>query len=222
EREEFDPKQVRAGDTQIEACQRGRADQSPGKALPASRRRRQPEEKEVRCGAGALRFRRAGVALTVIEGIRATTALGIGRAVGVDRSKFPHEQNFVSWLGLCPQHRGSVGNISQRRMRRGANRAARALRTAAPGGHPAKNARGAFARRSPARGGGAQAVGATARKRAERVYRWLRYGPEYVRQSAAADEAAEQRRLVKSLSKQAARLGDKLVPATMAPGVHPP
>jgi hypothetical protein len=130
-------------------------------------------------------------------------------------SKFPHEKNFVSWLGLCPQHRGSAGKIFKRRTRRGANRAARALRMAAQGCHHAKNALGAFYRRIQARAGGPKAIVATARKIVERVYRMLKYGQEYVRQSQQAYEEAYQHRLVKSLAAKAAHLGYKLVPETM-------
>jgi hypothetical protein len=54
-------------------------------------------------------------------------------------------------------------------------------------------------------------VVATARKLAERVYRLLKYGQEYVRQSTEAYEAAYQARLAKSLAKKAASLGYKLV-----------
>jgi hypothetical protein len=55
-------------------------------------------------------------------------------------------------------------------------------------------------------------VVAAARKIAERVYRLLKYGQEYVRQSEAAYEAAYQERLAKALAKKAASLGYKLVP----------
>jgi transposase len=169
----------------------------------------------VRFGARALLFKMAGVDLTVLEAINETTALVILSAIGTDLSKFPHEKNFVSWLGLCPQQRGSAGKIFKRRTRRGANRAARALRMAAQGCHHAKNALGAFYRRIQARSGGAKAIVATARKLAQRVYRLLRYGQEYVRQTEEAYEAAYQLRLVKSLTKKAASLGYKLVPQTM-------
>jgi hypothetical protein len=46
------------------------------------------------------------------------------------------------------------------------------------------------------------------------VYRLLRYGQEYVRQSEQAYEAAYQDRLAKALAKKAASLGYKLVPET--------
>lgn len=214
---EFYQKQLRECDSQIEACLRGMADKSQGKPLPPSVRKRKPEKNEVRFGARALLFRMAGVDLTVLEGISETTALVVLSEIGTDLSQFPHEKNFVSWLGLCPQHRGSAGKIFKRRTRRGANRAARALRMAAQGCHHAKNALGAFYRRIQARAGGPKAIVATARKIAERVYRLLKYGQDYVRQSQEAYEQAYQQRLVKSLAAKAAHLGYKLVPETMSP-----
>jgi transposase len=214
---EFYQKQLRECDGQIETCLRMMKDQSNGQPLPASLRKRKPEKNEPRFGARALLFRMSGVDMTQIEGISETTALVILSEIGTDLSKFPHEKNFVSWLGLCPQHRGSAGKIFKRRIRRGANRAARALRMAAQGCHHAKNALGAFYRRIQARAGGPKAIVATARKIADRVYRLLKYGQDYVRQSEQAYEAAYQQRLVKSLATKAASLGYKLVPETMTP-----
>jgi transposase len=212
---EFYQKQLRECETQIESCLRGMADKSQGAELPASeRKRRRPEKNEVRFGARSLLFQMAGVDLTVLEGISETTAMVILSEIGVDMSRFRCEKNFASWLGLCPQHRGSAGKIFKRRTRRGANRAARALRMAAQGCHHAKNAMGAFYRRIQARAGGAKAVTATARKIAERVYRLLKYGQEYVRQSEEAYEASYRLRLEKALAKKAASLGYKLVPET--------
>jgi hypothetical protein len=214
---EFYQKQLRECEAEIESCLRGMADKSQGAALPPpSRPRRKPEKNEVRFAARGLLFQMAGVDLTAVEGISETTALVILSEIGVDLSAFAHEKNFVSWLGLCPQHRGSGGKIYQRRTRRGANRAARALRMAAQGCHRAKNALGAFYRRIRARAGGAKAVTATARKIAERVYRLLKYGQEYVRQSEAAYESAYRLRLEKALAKKAASLGYKLVAETTA------
>jgi transposase len=213
---EFYQKQLRECDEQIETCLRMMKDESNGRPLPVSFRKRKPEKNEPRFGARALLFRMSGVDLTQIEGISETTALVILSEIGTDLSKFPHEKNFVSWLGLCPQHRGSAGKIFKRRTRRGANRAARALRMAAQCCHHAKNALGAFYRRIQARAGGPKAIVATARKIAERVYRLLKYGQEYVRQSQEAYEQAYQQRLVKSLAAKAAHLGYKLVPETMS------
>jgi hypothetical protein len=65
------------------------------------------------------------------------------------------------------------------------------------------------------RAGGAKAVVPTARKLTERVYRLLRYGQEYVRQSQEAYDAAYQARLTNAQAKRAAHLGYKLVPESM-------
>jgi transposase len=212
---EFYQRHLRECDQEIETCLRGFADKSGGAALPPKAAKQQkPRRHEPRFGVRALLFRMAGVDLTVIEGISETTALVILSEIGTDLSRFPSEKNFVSWLGLCPQHRGSAGKIFNRRVRRGANRAGRALRMAAQGCHHAKNALGAFYRRIQARCGGAKAVVATARKIAERVYRMLKYGQEYVRQAEQAYEDAYRLRTLKAMARKAESLGYKLVPVT--------
>jgi len=149
----------------------------------------------------------------VIEGIDAATALVLVGELGTDLSKFPTVKRFVSWLGLCPQHQGSAGKIKSRRVRRGSNRAARALRLAAQGCHRAHNALGAFYRRIAARAGGGKAVVATARKIAERVWRLLRHGAEYTRPGEAEYQAQYRRKLERHLAKRATELGYTLVPA---------
>jgi transposase len=211
---EFYQRQLRACDREIEACLRGFADKSGGAALPPRAKQQKPRRHEPTFGARALLFRMAGVDLTVVEGISEPTALVLLSEIGTDLGRFPSAKHFVSWLGLCPQHRGSAGKIFSRRVRRGANRAARALRMAAQGCHHAKNALGAFYRRIQARCGGAKAVVATARKIAERVYRLLRYGQEYVRQAEQAYEEAYRLRTLKALARKAESLGYQLVPAT--------
>jgi hypothetical protein len=145
----------------------------------------------------------AGVDLTVLEGVDESTDVG----------RFPTVKHFTSWLGLCPQHQGSAGKIRSRGTRRGANRVGRALRLAVRSCHHAKNALGAFYRRIQARAGAPKAIVATARKLAERVYRLLRYGEDYVRQDAEAYEAAYRARVVKGLARRAGELGYRLEPA---------
>jgi hypothetical protein len=211
---EFYQRQLRACDEEIATCLRGFADKSKDAPLPARPKKQAPRRHEPRFGARALLFRMAGVDLTVIEGISETTALVILSEIGTDLNRFPTEKNFVSWLGLCPQHRGSAGKIFNRRVRRGANRAARAMRMAAQGCHHAKNALGAFYRRIQARCGGAKAVVATARKIAERVYRLLKYGEQYVAQAEHAYEEAYRLRTLKAMARKAETLGYKLVPLT--------
>jgi transposase len=187
-------------------------DQSGGEVLPPKPRRRSRPNNEPQFDARARLFQMSGADLTVIEGIEAATALVVLAELGADMSKFPTEKHFVSWLGLCPQHQGSAGKIKSRRIRRGANRAARAFRLAAQGCHHAKNAMGAFYRRIQARCGGPKAVVATARKIAIRVYRLLKYGQAYVRQEMHHYETAYKIRLTKGLARRAEELGYKLVP----------
>lgn len=209
---EFYHRQLRDCDEKIEACLRAFADKSGGEVLSEKPRRQRGNA--VAFDARALLFRMAGVDLTVIEGISELTALTILSEIGTDLSRFPSAKNFVSWLGLCPNHRGSAGKIFSRRVRKGANRAARALRLAGQACHHAKNALGAFYRRIQARCGGPKAVVATARKIAERVYRLLKYGEEYVRQGEKAYEESYRIRTLKGMARKAETLGYKLVPMT--------
>jgi transposase len=207
---EFYHRQLRDCDAKIEACLRAFADKSGGEVLTPKPRRQRGNA--VTFDARTLLFNLAGVDLTVIEGISELTALTILSEIGTDLSRFPSEKNFVSWLGLCPNHRGSAGKIFNRRVRKGANRAARALRLAGQACHHAKNALGAFYRRVQARCGGPKAVVATARKIAERVYRLLKYGEEYVRQGEKAYEEAYRVRTLKGMARKAESLGYKLTP----------
>jgi transposase len=211
---EFYQQQLRECDQRLEAFLQTFADQSGGQQLPYKPRRNKRPANDPTFDVRNALYRMCGFDLTVLEGIDQNTALVVLSEIGRDMSKWPTEKHFVSWLGLCPQHRGSAGRIRSRRIRRGANRAARALRLAAQGCHHAKNALGAFYRRIQARVGSPKAVVATARKIAERVYRLLKYGAEYVRQGIEAYEAAYQNRVVKGLARKAAQLGYQLVPAT--------
>jgi len=86
---------------------------------------------------------------------------------------------------------------------------------AAQGCYGAKNALGAFYRRIQVRSGGSNAIVATARNLAERVYRLLKYGQEYVRQSEEGYNKAYHLRQLKAMAKKAASLGYKLMPETM-------
>jgi transposase len=210
---------LRDCDAKLEAHLATFADKSGGRKLPAKPRRCGRKQNEPTFGVRSALHRLSGHDLTVLEGVDDTTALVILSEIGTDMSKWPTEKHFTSWLGLCPQHQGSAGKIKSRRVRRGSNLAARAFRLAAQGCHHAKNALGAFYRRIQARCGGIKAVFATARKIAERVYRLLKYGAEYVRQGIEAYEAAYRERLVKGLTHRAKLLGYTLV---VLPEARPP
>jgi transposase len=209
---EFYRQQLQECDQRLESFLKTFADQSGGQRLAAKPRQTKRSANDPVFDVRNALYRMSGVDLTVLEGVDQNTALVVLSEIGRDMSKWGTEKHFVSWLGLCPQHKASAGKIRSRRVRRGANRAARALRLAAQGCHHAKNALGAFYRRIQARAGGGKAVVATARKIAERVYRLLKYGEEYVRQGIEAYEQAYQTRVFKGLARKAGELGYQLVP----------
>jgi transposase len=208
-------KLLAACDQKIEAYLKSLADKSGGVPLPVKSRHHGRQGNDPRFDARKLLYRLSGADLTVIEGIGENTALVILGEIGPEVSKFPSVKHFTSWLGLCPQHKGSAGKIKSRHVRRGGNRAGKAFRLAGQGCQNAKHALGAFYRRIRSRCGGPKAVLATARKIAERVYRLLRYGQEYERRDAAAYEASYRHKVLKGLTRRAAELGYKLEP-TMA------
>jgi transposase len=209
-------RRLRDCEAQIEACLRKFPVRSEGTELPANPRPRSRSKNAVHFDARELLFRITGVDVTVLEGIDQTTALVLLSELGFDLSKFPTERHFTSWLRLSPNHRGSANKIKSRRTGHASSRASRAFRLAAQGCHHAKNAMGAFYRRIAARASGAKAVVATARKIAERFYRLMTKGGDYVRQEMNFYEKTYQLRLTRGLAKRAADLGYRLVPVALA------
>jgi transposase len=162
-------------------------------------------------------FHALGVDLTQIEGIDVGTALVILAEVGNDLSRFPTEKHFASWLGVCPRQHESNKTKQKRRPRKGKNRVAQALRMAAQALGRGQSPLGLFYRRIKSRIGGKGAVTATAHKLACLVYRMLRYGTEYVKQSMAQYEEKVRRQVERSLRRKAAALGYQLVPQGASP-----
>jgi transposase len=149
----------------------------------------------------------AGVDLTAIEGIEETTALVVVSAIGTDRSRWPSEKHFGSWLGLAPHPKKSGGKVKSSATRPGVHRAAQALRLAAKNLQRSKSALGAFFRRIAARRGLAKAITATADKLARIVSALLKHGTAYVAQGLAAYETAYRERVVRQGKRKAAALG---------------
>src|SRR5262249_3508792 len=128
-------------------------------------------------------FRALGIDLTQIEGIDPGTALVILAEIGVDVSRFPTEKHFAAWLGVCPQQHESNRTKKKRGPRKGKNRVAMALGMAAEVLGRTQSALGMFYRRIKSRIGGKGAVTATAHKLACLVWRMLKHGTDYVKQS---------------------------------------
>jgi transposase len=169
-------------------------------------------------------FKALGVDLTEIEGIDVATALVILAELGVDVSRFPTEKHFASWLGVCPRQYESNKSKRKRSPRKGKNRIGIALRMAAQGLGKTKSPLALFYRRIKSRIGGKGAITATAHKLACLVYRMLKYGKEYVKQSMEEYERKIKEQLERSLRRKAAALGYQLVPnaqPTPEPGPNP-
>ena len=125
--------------------------------------------------------------------------------------RWPSEKHFASWLGLCPDHRISGGQVLHNQTRPVLNRAADVLRMAAQSLKDSQSALGAFFRRLKARLGPAKAITATAHKLARIVYLLLKSGHNYVDPGAQYYEQRYRENIFKSLKKRAASLGYMLV-----------
>lgn len=154
--------------------------------------------------------RASGVDLTEIDGISDTTASIVLAEVGLNIDRFSTSRHFSSWLGLSPAHDISGGKILRRGTRATNNRVARALRLAAHAAGRTQTALGAFYRRIAGRAGKPVAITATARKLAVIVWTMLTKGAEYSRKSAIEGEARFRLNRIKSVLKQAKKLGIQL------------
>jgi transposase len=207
---EFSHQQLALCDRQIKAHLETFADQSAGQPLPP-KARRSKKTNEPRFDARPPLSPMAGVDLTPIEGIEENTALILLSEIGTDMHRWPSVKHFCSWLGLCPQHKISGGQVLSRRVRPGAHRVTVALRLAARSLHHSQSALGAFFRRMKARLGTPKAITATAHKLARLVYSLLQHGSASVQQGLDAYEAQYRARKVKALARQAQALGYTLV-----------
>src|SRR5438093_6679962 len=163
EQYEFIQQQLRACETQIEACLQTfvtHVEVEPPQTTPARKRRsrqRQAPSFDVHKYLDAM----TGVDLTQIDGIDALTALKVISEIGLDMTRWPTGKHFASWLGLCPGNKLSGGKRYRMRSKPTANRAASALRLAAQGLVHSHSALGAYYRRMRARLGAPQAITGT-------------------------------------------------------------
>ncbi len=209
---QFHQRQITECDQQIAAELAKLPDRAGGKTFDVKPRKRGRKSHDVRFEATGPLFRALGVDLTLIDGIDVSTALVILGEIGVDVNRFPTEKHFASWLRLCPQLEQSNHTTKTRSPLRGKNRVAQALRMAAQSVSRTKTPLAAFYHRIKARLGGRGAITATAHKLALLVYRVLRYGLEYVRQSLEEYAANVRAQAERSLRRKATQLGYELVP----------
>src|SRR5712691_4060048 len=207
---EVSHQKITAGDRPIEASLQTCADRRAGQPLPPAPRPRKRGRNRPACAVREPLHRITGVDLTQIEGLDETTSWVILSEMGLDRRRWPTVQHCTSWLGLCPHHRVSGGNVLRRRTKPCANRAATALRLAPACLHHSQSAFGAFFRRMKARLGAPKAITATAHTLARLVSSMLKHGTAYVRQGMDAYEQQSRDRTVKNLTRRAKTFGSTL------------
>lgn len=156
-----------------------------------------------------------GTDLTQIDGVSTLTAHVIFTEIGPDLSKFKTVGHFCSWLGLCPNNKISGGKILSSKTRPGTNRVAQALRLSAVSLYRSKSYLGDYFRRIRSRVGAPKAVTATAHKIARIIYHLINGQKQFDETVFADQENKYQERLKNKLSKHAASMGLKLVPAEL-------
>ncbi len=214
---QFHHRQIAECDARIQAELARLPSRAGDRPFTAKPRRCGRKPNDLRFDAGEPLFRALGVDLAEVDGVDVGTALVILAEIGVDVSRFPTEKHFASWLGVCPRQHESNRTKKKRGPRKGKNRVAIALRLAAQALGRTQSPLGLFYRRIKSRIGGKGAVTATAHKLACLVYRMLKYGREYVRQSLQEYEQKLRQQQERSLRRKAAALGFDLVAQGAAP-----
>ncbi len=141
----------------------------------------------------------AGVDFTIIPGLNEASVQTIISEVGLDMSKWPTEQHFASWLGLCPNNKITGGKVFSTKTRKVINKASNAFRLAVLSASKGQSAIAGFFKRLKGRLGGPKAITATARKLACMFYRLLKYGQSYVEQGIEAYDKKYNETRIKNL-----------------------
>jgi transposase len=210
---EFIQQQLRACETQIEACLQTFVPHGEGgpPQTTLTRKRRARQRQAPSFDVHRYLDAMTGVDLTQIDGIDEVTALKVISEIGLDMTRWPTGKHFASWLGLCPGNKLSGGKRYRMRSKPTANRAASALRLAAQGLVNSHSALGAYYRRMRSRLGAPKAITATAHKLARLVYSMLRYGTAYVDAGQQAYEQKYRDRVLTNLQRKAKAFGYQLV-----------
>jgi transposase len=159
----------------------------------------------------------SGVDLTRIDGIDVMTGQTVISEVGLDMSRWPSENHFASWLGLCPCNEQSGGRILKKRTRKVVNRAATAFRMAASTLRTSNSYLGAKFRRLRSRLGPPKAITAMARTLAILFYRMIKFGQDYLDRGTEFYEQRQRDQQVQYLTKKAAQLGFQVLALPLTP-----
>jgi len=160
-----------------------------------------------------------GVDLTQVDGIGIEAAATVFMEMGPDiPARFPTENKFVSYLRLAPNLAISGGHPIHGRKKRcnGTPPLKRALLMAAMSMQSANTTLGDYYRKIAFRRGARVAIFATAGKIARRIYRALAYGVPYAISGDEYWRQTDKKRRLERLTRQAANLGQKIIPVTPA------
>lgn len=213
---DFYDQQLKSCDAELQAMyQEFDPPDHPGTPPPAPRTHKRRKNQAYFDLAPAL-YRLAGVDLTQIDGVDELTVQRVLSEIGTDMNKWPTVKHFTSWLHLCPNNKITGGKIIQNGVQPTKNRASAALRVAASSLKNSDSALGAFFRRMRARLGTPAAITATAHKLARIIYFMLKERKPYHDFGADFYEQQFRARVIRNLSRQAAKMGFRLEPAAQS------
>lgn len=152
-----------------------------------------------------------GVDMNNIPGVNDYTLLRLLGETGIDMSRFPTEDHFVSWCQLAPRWNQSGQSHRKVKMKNG-SKAGQIFRESAQGMMNSKKiAIGSFIKRLIVRKGVPIAVKAGARKIAIVYYNLLTKGGEYVEKGVEKYQMEQQQRERRTLEKLAQKYNLKLI-----------
>lgn len=181
--------------------------------LPAPVKKPQRRPKEAQFDVRGPLYQLVGVDLTAIPGLNELSVLQLIGEVGIDMTRWPTADHFVSWTTLAPSCRITGGRAKPTRRPASAHRVAKILRMAAMNAGRTTSAFGGFYRRLAMRAGKGKAIVALAAKLARIIYAMIKNRTPFEDGGAAAYEARYQARVVRNLQRRAQDLGYQLVPA---------
>lgn len=153
-----------------------------------------------------------GVDLTAIDGLDEISVLEIISVTGLNMSKWPTAEHFVSWLKLAPQPKKSGGKVIGYHRGITNNSATQAFRMGAQTMWQNKGSLGQLYRRLSAQKGSKKANKALARKLGVIFYNMIKKQQEYDATRLQVDTEKQQQRKIARLQKEAARYGYDLKP----------
>ena len=151
-----------------------------------------------------------GVDLTTVDGVDVMTVQTFISELGTDMTRWPTEDNLVSWLKLAPNRGITGGKLIKHEHIKVNNRATEALRMAASSLEHSQSYLGARFRQLKSHMGSKKATKAMAAQLARLFYRMLTHGQAWVDHGAQEHERKRREQETRSLQRKAAALGFRL------------